>query len=243
MQRRRGSARKRVLGCFAIIGAGGIGIAGLLAGWDPTEARSKEPSPAQVVDFRFPAAWNDAPALPAPAVTTVAKQQTAILFDPNPTYALASADSLPALPAALAYADAHAQKAAAEIVPAAADRDATAAERRAASPRPAVRNNVLFNDAQLASIKERLALSPDQEQYWPQVASALRGISYRLGRSQSGQRPVVGSRMASIDPNSAEVQRLKSAAMPLIMSMREDQKREVRALARLMGLEAVASQI
>ena len=46
-----------------------------------------------------------------------------------------------------------------------------------------------------------------------------------------------------IDPDSAEVQQLKSAAMPLLFQLREDQKREVRTLARLIGLEKVASLI
>ena len=46
-----------------------------------------------------------------------------------------------------------------------------------------------------------------------------------------------------IDPDSAEVQQLKSAAMPLLFQLREDQKREVRSLARLIGLEKVASMI
>ena len=36
---------------------------------------------------------------------------------------------------------------------------------RPEKPKPAV----LFNDAQLASIKARLRLTRDQEQYWPQV--------------------------------------------------------------------------
>jgi hypothetical protein len=45
-----------------------------------------------------------------------------------------------------------------------------------------------------------------------------------------------------VDPNGPEVQRLKSAAIPLIMTMREEQKREVRNLAHLMGLESVAAQ-
>eukprot|EP01035_Chromulina_nebulosa_P049479 gene49479-biopygen34689 len=40
-----------------------------------------------------------------------------------------------------------------------------------------------------------------------------------------------------IDPDSEEVQQLKSAAMPLLFQLREDQKREVRALARIIGLE------
>jgi hypothetical protein len=33
------------------------------------------------------------------------------------------------------------------------------------------------------------------------------------------------------------------APMPLLVQLREDQKREVRMLARIIGLEAVASQI
>jgi len=33
------------------------------------------------------------------------------------------------------------------------------------------------------------------------------------------------------------------AAMPLLMRLREDQKKEVRQLARVLGLESVASQI
>jgi ABC-type transporter Mla MlaB component len=48
---------------------------------------------------------------------------------------------------------------------------------------------------------------------------------------------------APIDPDAAEVQQLKSAAMPLLFQLREDQKQEVRTLARLIGLEQVASQI
>jgi len=46
-----------------------------------------------------------------------------------------------------------------------------------------------------------------------------------------------------IDPDAEEVQQLKSAAMPLLFQLREDQKREVRQLARLIGLEKVASLI
>ena len=46
-----------------------------------------------------------------------------------------------------------------------------------------------------------------------------------------------------IDVNSAEVQQLISAAVPLIMRLSEEQKREVRALARIIGLETVASRI
>jgi hypothetical protein len=39
------------------------------------------------------------------------------------------------------------------------------------------------------------------------------------------------------------VQQLKSAAMPLLFQLRDDQKDEVRKLARIIGLEKVAAAI
>jgi len=49
---------------------------------------------------------------------------------------------------------------------------------------------------------------------------------------------------APIDPDAAGVQQLKSAAMPLLFQLREDQKeKEARSLARMIGLEKVAAQI
>jgi len=48
---------------------------------------------------------------------------------------------------------------------------------------------------------------------------------------------------APIDPDAAEVQQLKSAAMPSLFQLREDQKEEARTPARMIGLENVAAQI
>ncbi len=98
----------------------------------------------------------------------------------------------------------------------------------------------LLSDAQIAGIKDRLKLSPDQESYWPGVENALRAIARKLHASRQSDPHAA---MASIDPDSAEVQQLKSAALPLLFQLREDQKREVRALARLIGLEQVAAAI
>jgi hypothetical protein len=94
-------------------------------------------------------------------------------------------------------------------------------------------SSAVFNDAQIASIKTRLKLSSYQERMWPSVEAALRNISYR--------KDARGSRMATVDPNSPGVQQLKSAAFPMIMSFSPEQKDEVRQLARIMGLEQVAS--
>ena len=98
----------------------------------------------------------------------------------------------------------------------------------------------LLSDAQIAGIKERLKLSSAQESYWPAVENALRAVARKIHETRQANPHATG---APIDPDCAEVQQLKSAAMPLLFQLREDQKREVRTLAHLIGLEQVASQI
>jgi hypothetical protein len=188
------------------------------------EAASTELAATAVIASRFPTHWQQQP---APRIATGDN-------DP-PTRALSYAADTPRdEPARPAEAPASSyQLASVDPVPVPMPRRMT----RPAEPKPAV----LFNDAQLASIKARLKLSRDQEQYWPPVEQALRAISWKLATQQSAKRIVRGSQASMIDPNSAEVARLKSAAFPLIMSMREDQKREVRQLAHTMGLKQVAS--
>ncbi|MHC2433313.1 hypothetical protein [Bradyrhizobium sp. USDA 4451] len=109
----------------------------------------------------------------------------------------------------------------------------------AAKPAPQ-KNYALLSDAQIAGIKDRLKLSSSQEYYWPAVETALRAVARKIHAKRQGD-PASGT--MPIDPDSEEVQQLKSAAMPLLFQLREDQKNEVRSLARLIGLERVASMI
>jgi hypothetical protein len=109
----------------------------------------------------------------------------------------------------------------------------------AAKPAPQ-KSYALLSDVQIAGIKERLRLSPDQESYWPGVENALRAVARKIHANRQVDPHASGM---PIDPDSEEVQQLKSAAMPLLFQLREDQKNEVRSLARLIGLEKVAAQI
>jgi hypothetical protein len=98
----------------------------------------------------------------------------------------------------------------------------------------------LLSDVQIAGIKERLKLSAAQESYWPAVESALRAVARKIHATRQADPKATG---VPIDPDAEEVQQLKSAAMPLLFQLREDQKQEVRSLARIIGLEKVAAQI
>jgi len=159
------------------------------------------------------------------------------------------ADVLRQAYASSSAADLEAAKAV-EALPRVAPRPAPAPEPEAAAPQPAKpkaatkpapqKSYALLSDMQIAGIKERLKLSSSQESYWPAVETALRAVARKMHAARQANP---SANAAQLDPDSDEVQQLKSAAMPLLFQLREDQKEEVRKLARIIGLEKVASAI
>jgi hypothetical protein len=115
---------------------------------------------------------------------------------------------------------------------------------QSANAEPPVRHRppsrLVLSDAQIAGIKTRLNLTPDQEALWPAVEAALREVSYAKTAQAQARAALDGGRLAYIDPNGADVQQLKMAALPLIMRLNDDQRREVKSLAHVMGLDGVA---
>jgi hypothetical protein len=103
------------------------------------------------------------------------------------------------------------------------------------------KQKLLLDDAQIASLRTRLKLTPTQEEFWPAIEVTLRDVIRAHARKSRKSHP--HGVAPQIDVNSPEVQQLISAAMPLIARLSEEQKREVRALARIIGLETVASRI
>jgi hypothetical protein len=125
-----------------------------------------------------------------------------------------------------------------------APRQATGARPAPAPEKPkraSALSNAILDEAQIASIKSRLRLTSQQTQYWPPVESALRDVARQQAIDARKRHP--HKPPPPLDVNSAEVQRLIHAAMPLLQRLREDQKREVRTLVRVLGLTTVASYI
>lgn len=110
-------------------------------------------------------------------------------------------------------------------------------------PRPKIANQLvqknysLLSDMQIAALKGRLQLTRAQEPYWPAVENALRDVARKVHARRSAEPG------ASANLEAGDVEQIKAAAQPLLSKLREDQKREARALARVIGLEAVASLI
>ena len=117
-----------------------------------------------------------------------------------------------------------------------------AAKAPAASAHPptASRAGYILDDAQIASIKTRLHLTPDQERMWPAVEAALRNMAYNRTQHAAARGGARNVQTAAVDPEAVEG--LKSAAVPLIMSFSSEQKDEVRSLVHVMGLDQLASQ-
>jgi hypothetical protein len=230
-----------------------VGTAGYLLGnWHAISLRSADPSPslspAQSVALRFPEVQADAAAADTVSATASAVSPT------NPTSLTRAAQLALLSPEPMAGRIAAQPEPQVAVPPAApqprantAMKSPPAVQRRSelkslteSAVRHANRPGFVLNDAQIASIKGRLHLTPDQERMWPSVEAALRSIAYAKARDAS--RRDAAAVVASLDPDSAEVQDLKSAAVPLILSFNDEQKNEVRNLAHVMGLDRLASE-
>ena len=186
--------------------------------------------------------------IPAKAIAPVANRDSkhdklAVALPPA-----ATAESTPAVnlsePLRQAYAssnptDTEAENAVAAALPAVTGAVAPAKPKLASKPQPQ-KSYALLSDAQIAGIKDRLHLTSDQEPYWPGIESALRAVARKI---HAARQTNPNANASAIDPDSQEVQQLKSAAMPLLFQLREDQKEEVRKLARIIGLDKVAAAI
>ncbi len=263
---RRNKTRKRgrvaSLRVVPIILAGGIGY--LIGGVNTTALRSTDVSAAEIVALRFPDHWDNGPGQIAPAALTSAMNARAAdtasdaqlaLLNPQPMIPqiIPQADPQPAMDAAL---PAPVQTAALELpgstasvandapvprsvtarAPGEAKTAAAAAHRHLVN-----RPGYMLDDAQIASIKERLHLTPDQEEMWPAVEAALRNMAYTHAQeARAHGAPAGNEQAAAVDPDT--VQGLKSAAVPLILSFNTEQKEEVRNIAHVMGLDQLAAQ-
>jgi hypothetical protein len=243
-----------------IIAAGFVGY--VVGGWSASLPRHGGAlSSAQAVALRFPEDAGDTATGTVPAaIPTAAKIQLASAMDdgsllsPEPMAPMAV--RAPARVAAVQAAvnpepaaqpvEAHPQAShLAAVMPSAQTlappAQTMAAKALAVARKRAERPGYLLNDAQLASIKERLHMTPDQERLWPAVEAALRNLAYAKAR-EARSRGASGYQLASADTNSTQVQDLKSAAIPLLMSFNSEQKDEVRNIAHVMGLDQLATQ-
>jgi hypothetical protein len=249
MPRNKASKRGRLL---PLLAACIVGYA--IGAWHVAALREAgNGSAADVVAQRFPQEWKTPPAVTLAAVRNLPADPD--LFSPAPMVPQPRAQSSAEWPAEKSTSSAPERR----IVQTASLDSVTAPAANAAdlSPRPAAsaaakasavpahgsaanRAGYILDDAQIASIKGRLHLTPDQELMWPAVEAALRNMAYKRMQQAAARGAARNVQAAAVDPEAVEG--LKSAAVPLIMSFSSEQKEEVRSLAHVMGLDQLASQ-
>jgi len=207
--------------CLAVLAA--AGIAGMISGWSPRPA--EKPDRANVpVQIRAEADPHSDDPVPI---------GSDLMFSPYPAYGLTSE-------AMFGYVQADLSERPRELDGRATSTPPPNSQRQGSAPqsiRVARDTSSFFNEAQLASIKARLKLTPAQQPNWPPLESALRAIQWHRSADKSGHN----TQAKSLDLDSEEVQKLRVVASPLIMTLRADQKDEVRTLLHLMGLDQIAS--
>ena len=221
-----------VLTCFLVLGAAATSILGRdsvpLAG---SEAVSQIAPPKALVANRASKADRLSAATRTLALASAAVEPAQVPVPTEPlrqAFAAATPNDFPPLP-----------KAAVSEAPAPAVAAEPPKPKVVAKPQPQ-KTYSLLSDGQIAGIRDRLKLSSSQEYYWPSVETALRNVVRKISANKLSNPHAAG---VPIDPNCDEVQQLKSAAMPLLFQLRDDQKEEVRKRARIIGLEKVAQQI
>lgn len=92
-----------------------------------------------------------------------------------------------------------------------------------------------LGSAGIERMKTALALTTEQEEFWPAVATELQAIgkTVSLNKNKAGK----------ISVDNETMQRLYWAAAPLISRLSFEQKSKVKEMARLMGLNEVAAAL
>jgi hypothetical protein len=138
----------------------------------------------------------------------------------------------PASAPAMALAMAHGNDATASIARQPGSMAISAATRKAAPD-----DGDPLGAAGIERMKMALALTAEQEEYWPAIAAELRAIG-KLMSKQNGK-----GQAAKINVDQDTIQRLYWAAAPLITRLSYEQKLKAKQMARLMGLTQVAEAL
>jgi len=227
---RRAGRRAIWLGIIAVIAASSLAWV-----WSVNSAHNPQVSAAEIIASRFPAEW----------IALTPKSAAAYLLahafsrEQAPREQAPPADPIDWLSQVLLFEQARqdlmTRPYSGMQIPRFEPRD-NAAISAMPVPRPDGRASPasLLNDAQIASIKERLNLTPDQQKLWPSVEAALRAVVWR------GDPDKLGSKSATLDPKGVE--KLKVALIPFVKTLNAAQKDELRMIAHLMGLGQFASQ-
>jgi hypothetical protein len=103
---------------------------------------------------------------------------------------------------------------------------------------PAAAQDMVITEAQIAQLKNALHLSAEQERHWHAVAATLRALAHQNVRVASADGFVARtrSRLGDYAITAMSLQRVKSAAAPLIRTLSDEQKHAGLSVLQSMGV-------
>jgi LTXXQ motif family protein len=106
----------------------------------------------------------------------------------------------------------------------------------------AAAQDVVITESHIARLKRSLRLTPTQMVHWHRVEAALRSYLTRAASTENSEGSYyqrARARIAGYALNAAAMQRVSSAAGPLIATLDEEQKRDGMQAIRAMGLASM----
>ena len=105
----------------------------------------------------------------------------------------------------------------------------------------AAAQEIVVTEAQIARLRGALHLTPAQEHHWYAVAATLRSLGqhqqqYRVASADAGYIERTQARVAGYTVTAVAMQRLKSAAEPLINALSDEQRAAGRGVLQSMGV-------
>jgi hypothetical protein len=105
---------------------------------------------------------------------------------------------------------------------------------------PAAAQEVVVSHSQIAQLKSALRLTADQERYWYPVEATLRAMArqqqYQVASADGGYVERAQSRLSGYALNAMSLQKLRSAAQPLIGRLNDEQKHAGAQVLQSMGV-------
>ena len=106
----------------------------------------------------------------------------------------------------------------------------------------AAAQEVIVTDGQIARLRHALRLTAAQEQHWRAVEATLRVLAhpqqYRVASTDAGIVERTQARVAGYTVTAVAMQRLRTAAQPLIEMLSDEQKQAGRTVLQSMGVSS-----
>jgi hypothetical protein len=99
----------------------------------------------------------------------------------------------------------------------------------------------VITEGHIARLRVALKLTPAQHRHWVPVEAALGELARRQARSAAAMTSKFADRSSAVAATAHQLRRLKAVAMPLILTLDDNQKREAITFARTLGFQQLVA--